>query len=147
MGLSFFRRAMSLRVLAVLGLLQVLAGTALAAPPANDNFANGQSISGDNAPNNAGSSNGKGVAGTTIDATLETGESVHGAYNSGSVWFRWTAPNSGIYEWNLRAPSGAYTVPSYLKLYTGNAVNRDDCGFKQQFSDRHGGHRISYRGR
>jgi hypothetical protein len=57
-------------------------------PPANDNFANSQLISG-----NTGS-----VTGTNAFASKEVGEPIHsadGVLSNKSVWYRWTAPNTG----------------------------------------------------
>lgn len=56
-------------------------------PPANDNFASAQPLAG--LPFS--------VAGSTIEATFETGEpaALGGSSASRSVWYSWTAPSSG----------------------------------------------------
>jgi hypothetical protein len=73
-------------VAALLGAL-VLAAPAHAAPPPNDNFANAQAIAGTSAS----------VPGTTVEATLETGEPNHFAGN-GSVWYSWTPPQDMVVQ-------------------------------------------------
>ena len=55
------------------------------APPANDLFANAQSIQGD----------GGYVESTNRLATFQSGEPSHGGTSTASVWFTWTAPADG----------------------------------------------------
>ena len=60
-------------------------GTMQTQPP-NDNFANALVLAG-----NSGS-----LTGTNRDATKEPGEPNHaGGPGGASIWYRWTAPNSG----------------------------------------------------
>ncbi len=59
-------------------------GIAVAAPPANDKFANAQLITGA-----AGD-----VGGTNAGATIELGEPVLNT-NGNSIWYRWIAPKNG----------------------------------------------------
>jgi len=55
-------------------------------PPANDNFANAQAISGA-----TGS-----VTATNVGATVEAGEpTIQNVRGGASVWYRWTAPSNG----------------------------------------------------
>ena len=80
------------------------------APPTNDAFANGQSLSG-----STGS-----VSGGNVNATKETGEPNHGGDSGGhSVWYRWTAPAS--------TPVTIDTIGSsfdtLLGVYTGSSVS------------------------
>jgi subtilisin family serine protease len=78
--------------------------------PANDAFANGELLSG-----TSGS-----TAGTTVDATKETGEPNHAGNPGGhSVWYRWTAPASGLLTVNLAGSD----FDTLLAVYTGTAVN------------------------
>lgn len=76
---------------------------------ANDNFANGQVISGF-----LGS-----VNGSTVGATKEAGEPNH-ADNAGghSIWYYWTAPASGPATLDTLSSS----FDTLLAVYTGNAV-------------------------
>jgi hypothetical protein len=70
-------------------LLAALSSPSLAgaAPPVNDNFAAAQTLTGDRVE----------VAGDVDEATSESGEPNHGGVSGGqSVWFRWTAPRSGL---------------------------------------------------
>jgi hypothetical protein len=91
--------------------LATLAPAAHAAPPTNDNFANATPLSG--APVSA--------TGTTVDATEEPGEPVLGeSWSQGrSVWYRWTAPSTGMAVFDTSA-SGFETQ---LGVYTGGALN------------------------
>src|SRR5438132_9748728 len=79
------------------------------APPPNDAFANGQSLSG-----STGS-----VSGSNVNATKETGEPNHAGNSGGhSVWYRWTAP--------ANTPVTIDTIGSsfdtLLGVYTGSSV-------------------------
>jgi hypothetical protein len=66
-----------------LAALLSFAGSAAAAPPPNDDFANAAEMTG--LPTEA--------AGSTVDATSEPGEPTGG--DDPSIWFRWTAPKDG----------------------------------------------------
>jgi subtilisin-like proprotein convertase family protein len=80
------------------------------APPANDGFGSAQTISGLSGY----------VTGTNAGATKESGEPSH-ANQSGasSVWYRWTAPASGVAEFST---ANSY-FNSLLAVYTGASVN------------------------
>lgn len=85
-------------------------------PPANDNFANAQVISGC-----AGS-----VNGTNVGATRENGEINHLSTTNDptgggtrSIWYRWQAPASGSVTFNTSGSS----FDTVMGIYTGNAVN------------------------
>jgi hypothetical protein len=82
-----FLRATALTAAALVSL--IAAPAALAAPPANDNFAGAQVIAPATLPVN--------LPATNLDATFEAGEPAvfGGAAHSQSVWFRWTAPAPG----------------------------------------------------
>ena len=102
------------------------------AVPANDNFANAQSISGTTVS----------VSGTTKSATRESGEPDHYTSNPAdaglwvgdhSVWYRWTAPTSGP----TTIDTCQANIDSILAVYTGSALtslsrvadnNNDLCG-------------------
>ena len=60
-------------------------------PPANDDFANARALTGSSLT----------VDGTTAGASLETGEPDHAGYETAaSVWYVWTAPQSGTLSLN-----------------------------------------------
>ncbi len=85
---------------------------ALAAPPANDNFANAQALT-----TAQGTANG-----ANVDATEQAGEPSHGGnlnpYSAGrTVWYRW-APGKGNAHLQINVNFGIY-----LQVYTGNSVN------------------------
>ena len=62
-------------------------GTALLAPPANDNYSNREFIGGDSGT----------VSADNTEATIETGEPHHipFPYAQNSIWYTWTAPYNG----------------------------------------------------
>ena len=94
--------------LMAVGLLS--AGPAAAAPPANDNFASAQTITGTNVN----------VAGTNFQATKQTGEPNHDFETGGaSVWYSWTAPSTAAVKLDT-CDANFYSV---LAVYTGSAVN------------------------
>lgn len=74
--------------------------------PANDRFANAQTIAG--ATGNA--------AGTYAGAGREAGEPEHGQW---TVWYRWTAPASGVAAFSI--PSGNW--PAGISAYTGSSLD------------------------
>jgi hypothetical protein len=77
--------------------------------PPNDNFANARAISG-----KSGS-----TGGTTEAATKETSEPNHAGQSVGhSVWYRWTAPETGAFEF---LATGVNFTPA-LAAYTGTSV-------------------------
>jgi hypothetical protein len=85
-------------------------------PPANDNFANAQVISGC-----SGS-----VNGANVGATKESGEINHLSTtndpNGGgtrSIWYSWQAPSTGI----VTVDTAGSTFDTVLGVYTGTAVN------------------------
>ncbi len=79
------------------------------APP-NDHFANALSIAGPSGM----------LDGNNVAATVEPGEPQHGG-NTGShsVWFAWTAPQTGIFTFQL----GNTSFNSLLLVYTGSQLN------------------------
>jgi subtilisin family serine protease len=78
--------------------------------PANDLFADAELISGA-----SGS-----TAGTSTDATKEAGEPDHAGNAGGaSVWYRWTAPSSGM----LTVDTFGSGFDTLLAAYTGSSVN------------------------
>jgi hypothetical protein len=83
-------------------------GSALAAPPANDNFAN--AITFPAAPGT--------VVGTNAEATRQTGEPSNGER---TVWWKWTAPDSGRYRFD--DCESVPTFDSVLGVYTGASVS------------------------
>lgn len=78
--------------------------------PANDNFASAQPLTGTNGT----------VAGSNAGSSKEPGESNHAGNSGGSsVWYRWTAPQSGIYSFTTQGSS----FDTLLAVYTGNSVS------------------------
>lgn len=106
-----------------------LAPAALAAPPANDNFADAE-VLGPGLP--------VAVSRTNVEATKEVGEPFVGAASSnGSVWFEWVAPGTGFVtigtcNGQIRAILGVFTgttVGSLTKVAEGNANEGPNCPF------------------
>ncbi len=80
-----------------------------AGPPDNNNFADAINITGVRGQ----------VSGTSVNATKEVGEPNHAEESGGrSVWWRWTAPGSGVTTVDTRGS----TFDTLLAVYTGNAV-------------------------
>jgi hypothetical protein len=91
-------------------MLLALPASALAAPPANDSFANRQVLSGPLPIEQSGSN---------FEATKEAEEPLFGMASAGhSVWFEWEAENDG---WvTIGACDDEF--PTVLAVFTGNAV-------------------------
>lgn len=86
---------------------------ALAAPPANDNFANAQGLSGTSGA----------VSGTNVEATSETGEpNIVSGGTINSVWYKFTAPSTGSLNVDT---NGAGTIASdtSIAVFTGAAID------------------------
>ncbi len=83
----------------------------LVTPPANDDFANGQDLTG--TPVTA--------TGNTNNASRETDEPLHVAGQRGgaSIWFDWVAPSTGAF----RIDTCGSDFNTNLAIYTGNALN------------------------
>jgi hypothetical protein len=95
-----------LTVLAKTGTASVQFGILPLVPPANDNFANAQTLSGSAATAFA----------NTLGAGKEPNEPNHAGNTGGSsIWYRWTAPADGV--WSLDA-SGS-TFGTLLAVYSG----------------------------
>jgi subtilisin family serine protease/outer membrane protein assembly factor BamB len=78
--------------------------------PANDNFANAQTLTGRTAL----------IKAANAQATLEPGEPRIRNFTGGkSLWYRWTAPASGRFQFALSSDG----FDPLLAVYTGNAVN------------------------
>jgi hypothetical protein len=103
----------------------VIVPFAAGAPPANDNFANAQTIVGDSGT----------LAGTNVEATAEPNEPDHAGYPAqASVWYRWTAPANGIASFDTCNAA----FDTRLAVYTGAALadlievasndDSEDCG-------------------
>lgn len=111
-NMPFRRHTLSPLVLACLGCcfvaLTLIASRAVADPPPNDNFANAQVLTG---------SSGSG-SGTTVDATVESGEPNHDGWPpADSVWYAWTAPSDGTFFFTVSY--GGENVGAYM----GDAVD------------------------
>ena len=111
--------AVGLQAMDVIGYDTVAGGGGT--PPANDDFANTQVITG-----SSGS-----VSGTNVNATKEPGEPNHGGDAGGkSVWYRWQSPSTGTVTFttagsNFDTTLGIYTGSSVSAL-TSIASNDDD---------------------
>ena len=98
-----------LTVLARTGTASVQFGILPLVPPANDNFANAQTLSG---PATTAFAN-------TLGAGKEPNEPNHAGNPGGSsIWYRWTAPADGV--WSLDA-SGS-TFGTLLAVYSGGTL-------------------------
>src|SRR3954451_11811194 len=108
---SVWRRGFSgLPFIGAIAALLLLVGAADAAP-ANDSFSGAQLLSGATGT----------VAGSTIDATRETGEPVPDPNSSGkTIWFSWTAPFSGAASFDTRGSD----FDTYVAVYTGSRLDR-----------------------
>jgi hypothetical protein len=81
-----------------------------AAPPANDNFVDAIELTGLPAD----------TTGDNTEATLEPGEPDPSTGDGGtSIWWRWTAPSSGLVEINTLASE----VDTILAVYTGSTLS------------------------
>jgi hypothetical protein len=97
--------------------LETLGGTAFTSlswqpstPPPNDNFANAQVLN-----TSSGS-----VLGHNVHATAETGEPNHaGVAPSTSIWYRWTAPSTGLFTFK-KDESGSGRA---LAIYVGSSLS------------------------
>lgn len=91
-------------------LFAIFAGTvtAFADAPANDNFANAELLAGTRIS----------IVRTNVDATKETYEPDH-AQNPGgkSVWFKWTAPNTGLI--NISTNRTSSNLDTLVAIYAG----------------------------
>lgn len=94
------------------GLLATSAPGSWGAPPSNDMFAAADRLTG-----------GFGTAGgTNTEATREPNEPVHaGVVGGGSVWYFWTAPQSGRVVFETRSRST--TFDTALAAYTGDRLD------------------------
>ena len=89
----------------------ICAPPAAAAPPANDNFADAQTLSGSTAT----------ATGTNVEATGEAGEPDHAGESAplASAWYRWMAPADG----RFRIDTCGSALDTTLGVYTGTAVD------------------------
>jgi hypothetical protein len=78
------------------------------APPLNDNFANRALLEGASVS----------VKATNIDATVELGETVPTPADGASLWWRWTAPQSGQFLVELVAQS----ISGLVEVYVGDTL-------------------------
>ena len=84
----------------------------LVVPPANDNLANAQLLTGPNVR----------ITGTSLGATKEEGEPNHYTPSTGgaSVWYRWLAPTTG----RVALTTEGSRFDTILAAYTPNSANR-----------------------
>lgn len=96
--------------IAVLFALSMLPTLYVQAAPANDNFANAQSLGG-----NSGS-----LVNTNVGATKQTGEPNHaGNFGGASVWYSFTSPSDGV----LKVDTTGSSFDTLLGVYTGQLVS------------------------
>jgi hypothetical protein len=106
------RSSLYLGVLSTCIAFFAFAAPAMAAPPANDNFANATPLPGP-LPQQ--------IAGTNVEATKEIGEpNPAGVPGGASVWYRWTAPANELVTLDTCTET---TFDTVLAVYTGAAVN------------------------
>lgn len=99
----------------LVAVLLALPAAALAAAPANDDFAAATDLSGFDPA--AGT-----IRGTNVAASKEVGEPDHAGNPGGrSVWYTWTAPGDGSVP-NVSFTTGFTEVDTLLAVYTGVAV-------------------------
>jgi hypothetical protein len=112
-GRAMVRKTMGVAVLCVLALAFAGAGSAFAAAPSNDDFANATEML-----------TNRGASATNVEATLEPGEPAHGPKPGGaSVWFRWTASITGP-SIIFVSPGAGYFLPEtpQIVVYTGDSL-------------------------
>jgi len=99
-------------ILFLLGMIGIFTGNAFAAPPANDNFASAEQLTGVRVS----------VTRSNAEATKETGEPDHANVPGGkSVWFKWTAPFSRMMNISTNRSTGNFDT--MLHVYIGTNVN------------------------
>ena len=98
---------------ALIGALLQLAAPAQAAPPSNDNFASAVDL---------GSAVPATATGSNIDATVEAGEPLarNGSEATGTIWWRWTAPETARYRVDVCATQPVFTAT--LGVFAGDNV-------------------------
>jgi len=117
-------------VLAVIALL-AYAGSAQAAAPSNDDFANAATLTGASGSR----------SGSNLEATAQAGEpNNHVAeccnvddLGNNSVWYEWTAPASGLVGFDTEDPKTDYDT--VLGVYTGSLGSLNEV----EFNDDYGG--------
>ncbi len=65
------------------------------------------------------------MIGSNLSGTRETGEPLHGAPGTTSIWFRWTAPDNGTIQFRTAGstnPDGS-PMDTLLAAYTGTRIN------------------------
>jgi hypothetical protein len=120
-------------MVAAVGALGVAAAPALAAPPANDDFANAQTLAGLPAT----------ASGTNVGATSEAEEPKHseygddGSFKGSSVWYSWQAPSTTVvsvdtcdsdYNAALAVYTGS-TLGGLVEVESAVAGGEPDCDF------------------
>ena len=104
------RRSLLVAVVSTM-IVGLLASTALAAPPGNDNFAAATVITGTRVTKTGDSTNG---------ASTEPGEPSHaGVTNGGSIWYAWTPAANGP----VTIHTGGSNFDTVLAVYTGSVVS------------------------
>jgi hypothetical protein len=121
-------RVATFAALAVVALF-ALAGSAQAAAPGNDDFANAVALSGASGTQ----------SGSTIEATAQTGEpNNHEAelgqpddLGTASVWYEWTAPASGLV--GFQTEDAGTTYDTTLGVYSGSLGSLNEVDFNDDY--------------
>jgi hypothetical protein len=121
-------RIATLAALAVVALF-ALAGSAQAAAPGNDDFANALTITGASGTQ----------SGSTLEATTQSGEpNNHEAevgqtndLGTASVWYEWTAPASGLVGFQTEDPGTDYDTT--LGVYTGSLGSLNEVDYNDDY--------------
>jgi len=122
-------RAAILAALALVAQLIIFVPVASAAP-ANDDFANAITVAGASGT----------TTGTNVGATAETGEPTnHSAQccdpdlGDASVWYKWTAPGSGLVAFDTFGSEATYFHDTVLGVYEGSLGGLAEGGFNDDY--------------
>src|SRR6266404_6615200 len=107
--LTVFRSAFKAKSLALLALFLSMTGMVAYAQPINDAFTNATLISGSTGT----------VFGVNFNATREPGEPIHYTTGGRSVWYSWTAPDTGTATFDTFGSS----FDTLLAAYTGTDLS------------------------
>jgi hypothetical protein len=97
---------------------------AMAAAPANDDFANAEVVTGSTGT----------TTGTNVEATDETGEPANhftDDLGGASVWYAWTAPSSGLFAFDTFGSD--VTLDTVLGVYTGSLGSLTEIGYNDDY--------------
>lgn len=105
-------------------------------PPANDDFADATELTGTSGT----------TSGTNVEATAEVGEPTNHAADccdpdlgDASVWYKWTAPSSGVFAFDTFGSLSSFNADTVLGVYTGSLGALTEVNSNEGFSDDDGG--------